>query len=276
MLRTYENKKIYKNFRVVEILSDISTILSAIITIIYTINKYLVNPSAGIEVNQILFYIFAIMTPLNLSIYSARSQNNKNLIGKVGKGWETKLNNDFTNTLTVVILSFNEITLLFLHFLIGAISFALSWAYYCGYMLIPHIPVYIAAGFLIHNCVLIKREWENDPPEFYLKKQRHKEEKQRQSAQNKKVKTYKKLIQKCGIRFFINYYSQIKHLPLRDVTIKESYSVSEKEERLLAAKKLINLNLTEFTITQILKEYRNFLSEADIDKAKAILSEQNI
>ena len=62
-------------------------------------------------------------------------------------------------------------------------------------------------------------------------------------------------------------------MPLRDVTITENYSSTEREERLLAAKKIIDLNLTEFTLNEILKSYSDILNDTEITQAKSLLSE---
>ena len=84
---------------------------------------------------------------------------------------------------------------------------------------------------------------------------------------------YKSLIEKCGIKFFIKYYKQIKRLPLRDVAISENFSPSEREERLLAAKKIIDLNLSEYALSEILKTYGDILDSAEIEQAKTLLEE---
>ena len=87
------------------------------------------------------------------------------------------------------------------------------------------------------------------------------------------VKSYNSLIKKCGMKFFIKYYKQIKRLPLRDVEVTENYSPTEREERLQAAKQIIDLNLTEFTLNEILKSYGDILDETELAQAKSILTE---
>ncbi|MDE6676366.1 MAG: hypothetical protein K2K12_01460, partial [Clostridia bacterium] len=65
----------------------------------------------------------------------------------------------------------------------------------------------------------------------------------------------------------------IKYLPLRDVTVTESYPPNEKNERILSAKKIIDLGLTEFALNEIINTYRDVLEETEIEQAKFILQE---
>lgn len=58
---------------------------------------------------------------------------------------------------------------------------------------------------------------------------------------------------------------------MRDVEISENYSLVEKEERLSAAKKIIDLNLTEFVLKEILAQYD--LNQEEQKQIKAILNE---
>lgn len=91
---------------------------------------------------------------------------------------------------------------------------------------------------------------------------------QKELVKNKKTGTI--LIEKCGFKFFIKYYEQIKKLPLRDIEIVENYSLEEKQERLYAAKKIIDLNLTEFALNEILTNYD--LNSDEQAKIKTILN----
>lgn len=140
-------------------------------------------------------------------------------------------------------------------------------------MLPSHLWVYIADIFLIHNCILIKREWKDNPPDFVKEKQVKQEHIKQEQTLNQNKTRYQNLIEKCGIKFFIKYYKQIKRLPLRDVAISENYSSSEREERLLAAKKIIDLGLTEFALTEIIKTYAGVLNENELVQAKSLLFE---
>lgn len=87
------------------------------------------------------------------------------------------------------------------------------------------------------------------------------------------IQQYLALIGKCGIGFFIKYYRQISRLPLADVAVTENYSSAEREERLLAAKKIIDSGLSELALTEIIRAYDDILDKAVIDRAKELLDE---
>ncbi|MCH5156829.1 MAG: hypothetical protein J1G02_03005 [Clostridiales bacterium] len=112
-------------------------------------------------------------------------------------------------------------------------------------------------------------QWEKAHPNYEQERLR----KQQEREYKKRLSQYKKLTERCGIKFFIKYYSQIKRLPLRDIVIEENYSVHEKEERLKAAKLIIKKRLTEFVVSQILIEYADVLGEDEVLTANKILHE---
>ena len=99
------------------------------------------------------------------------------------------------------------------------------------------------------------------------------EKQQAEKKLERDIKLYLALIEKCGIGFFIKYYRQISRLPLKDVDITESYSFAEREERLLAAKKIIDLGLSELALSEIIRAYDDILDKDLIDQARKILSE---
>ena len=74
------------------------------------------------------------------------------------------------------------------------------------------------------------------------------------------------------MQFFIEYYPQIKRLPIRDITVSDYYS-SEREVRLTAAKKFVDSGLTECALCYIIETYSDILSSEVIDRAKFILNE---
>lgn len=272
MLRQYSNKKIYKNFKLVKILSIISIVLAVLSITIYTCDKYINQPNAGFTNEQWFFYFIILILPLNFLIPSIKA-NKKTTIENLK--YERKLNNDFANTLTIIILSFVPYIYLLFNILLfvclGRPS-PLTWAYYCGYMLPAHIFLYVSDIFLIYNCVLIKREWQDNPPAFIIENQKQKIKEKLDKETKQKTDQYKTLIEQCGIRFFIKYYEQIRRLPLRDITINENYTSKEREERSLAAKRIIDLNLTEFTLTEIINSYSDILSQSEIEQAQSILN----
>ena len=138
----------------------------------------------------------------------------------------------------------------------------ISIARCCGYNFLAYLLLYIGDGFLIYMHILLKRQWKNNSSDFI----------KNQSME----KQYKPLIEKCGARFFIKYYKQIKLLPLRDVKVSENYGSAEKDERLRAAKKIIDSNLSEFALNKILEMYSDILDDDEIKEAKKLLTELKI
>ncbi len=203
---------------------------------------------------------------------------------------ESKLNNDFANTLVCVVLSMIPvaifISLLFavmiaslagtIGDIAGGVRIASS---HLGFMFLSHIFLIISSGFLIQNCVLIKREWKRSPPQFLLEEQQKAaEERQKAEAEARKQKAEqdaaacKALLEECGMQFFIEYYPQIKRLPLRDVIVSDHY-FPEREVRLTAAKKIVDSGLSECALRYIIENYGDIFSSETIDRAKSILDE---
>lgn len=271
MLRQYKNKTIYKNFKLVKILSIISIVLAVLSIAVYTYDRYTNHPNAGFTNEQWFFYFIILILPFDFLIPSIKANKKATIEALKHEG---KLNNDFANTLTIIIISFVPyIYLLFniLLFICFGSPNPSPWAYYCGYMLPAHIFLYVSDIFLIYNCVLIKREWQDNPPAFIIEKQKQKA-KYKLDKETKQInELYKIFIEQCGIRFFIKYYEQIKRLPLRDITINENYTSKEREERLLAAKRIIDLNLTEFALSEIINSYSDILEQSEIEQAQSIL-----
>lgn len=164
--------------------------------------------------------------------------------------FETKWNNDFVLVLLMIITPHSFHIALVIVMLVCAIFWPLAIPHALAFFgdILPELLVYIADAFLIHNCILIKREWKDNPPDFIKKKQDEKERNRREAMHNRNMYQYKSYIEQSGIKFFIKYYEQIKCLPLRDITVTENYSSEEREERLRAAKKIIDSNLTELAL----------------------------
>ena len=83
----------------------------------------------------------------------------------------------------------------------------------------------------------------------------------------------KRLLKQCGFHFFIKYYGQIKRLPLRDVAVEENYTPEEKNERLCAAKKIVDDNLTAYATDYILQNFSDILTEEEMDIVKKVNAE---
>lgn len=271
MFRVYSNNKIYKNFRRARIFYIIALVIAILIVITDVISTYVIN-SESIDMVRIMFYMFALLIPL----CSRDLKNVKWRKANEDLENEAKNNNDFSKLAALIIYSFSPLIILIIDCFIMICTKGYSpfhWAYYCGCMFPSHLFVYIADIFLIQNCALIKEEWKKNPPKFIKEEAAEKARIEQEKAFNQKMDLYQNLIKQCGIKFFIKYYGQIKRLPLRDVTVTENYSSEEREERLLAAKKIIDSGLTVFALSEILKTYSDALNENEIMQAKALLEE---
>lgn len=151
-----------------------------------------------------------------------------------------------------------------------AVGFILAWlfSYINQYLAILGIAIGIGCIFAVYYGM-----------DYYY---RHKEDSNDNHANNyakaakkseQDVQQYLALIEKCGINFFIKYYRQIARLPLKDVAVTESYSSAEREERLFAAKKIIDLGLSELALSEIIRAYDDILDKEVIDLAKELLNE---
>lgn len=279
MIKRYTNEKIYKNFKIAKILTGIALVLFTllfvydVICIVLDIEKF--------DFHFVMRYVFMLGPILNVYIVSGKMW--------FGYGIQSRLNNDILNLKSVVIISFLPwyfvlcnfvVDLILLIFVDRGLYLFLVFAEITGYCLPLHIFVYIADIFLVKNCKLIKAEWEENPPLFLQEGKKFQamveEEKARKEAERKEKQDLKKCeacIEKCGVRFFIKYYRQILNLPLRDVEVSENYTLEEKEERLNAAKKLVNLNLSKMALTEIIKKYSDSLKAEEVEQAKALLKE---
>lgn len=227
MIRNYTNKKIYRNLKIVKVLAVISIPLS-ILGIIgqFLSQKYGGFQSADMDVfYSILFCMFILSIPIGTLRY-AIAQGKKTPLPQLPESTvtpESTVNNDFVNTVVVIIVPLGPLLLavvlwLFFWWNSAVVGF---WFGLAGSAAAVHIPLYVADGFLIHNCVLIKREWKENPPEFIKIRQAQKEKAAAQIATAAKQTQFRLLIDQCGIKFFIKYYKEIKRMPLRDVEVSE-------------------------------------------------------
>ena len=283
MIRQYANKKIYKNLLVAEILSIIALIVSIIIFIIDLI-KYFIT----VEFNHdILFYMNLVFVPALTTCFNnnncetstpTKGTKDNNFIDRPIYPAEKRFKNDYFYTILRILCSFIPVFYLISEFILALLfgfsdhmqSDILIAAQNLGAMSVSHSFLYIANIFLIINCFLIKREWKDNPPAFKTAKKQVDAKRKEQKTLTQKKKVYTRLIEKSGIKFFVKYYEQIKKLPLRDVEIVGNYSLEEKQERLYAAKKIIDLNLTEFALNEILTNYD--LNSDEQAKIKTILN----
>ena len=116
----------------------------------------------------------------------------------------------------------------------------------------------------------IKR-YENLKKENEAQKKLEAKEVQRQKAKQDTA-TCKELLEQCGMQFFIEYYPQLKRLPIPDITVSDHY-FPERQVRLTAAKKIVDSGLTECALCYITETFGDIFSGELIDRAKSILNE---
>lgn len=233
--------------------------------------KYNGFQSAGMGVGGGIVLCFFILLPPISILLNVRNQCKKT----PSLQFESAMNNDFANTVAAIIGSFVPllsavVMWLFFWWYSAVVGF---WFGLAGMAAALHIPLYIADGFLIHNCVLIKREWKENPPEFAIIRQAEKEKAAALKETDAKQKQFRLLIDQCGIKFFIKYYKEIKRMPLRDVEVSENFTPAEREERLSAAKRIIDAGLSEFAFREILHTYADILNETEIQQVRSLLAE---
>lgn len=280
MFRQYKNERIYQNLKVIYVLSIISVIWTSL-ALISGIRLFISygGDLLGLGVYHFLLsYIAPIVTSIFELSYASKHRHIDYNPGAT-KWAESESNNDVVSqrwfwTYPILGLSCSSFVVL---------SFGwLAWATIAGEFLGVSIFLCLASFCWIDNCILIKREWANDPPVWLQEKwkekaakQREKEDAQKKVEKEKSLQHCNKLLQVCGMRFFIKYYRQIKSLPLRDVRVIEDYSYNEKEERLEAAREIIDLQLSVVALEVILSNYRDYLGKDEIAAAELLLSELN-
>lgn len=138
--------------------------------------------------------------------------------------------------------------------------------------IVARILIWIAGLMLIDNCKLMKKEWDENPPAFVIA-EKERIARENKIEQDKECSTKAKiLLEQCGMRFFVQYYEQIKLLPLRDITVEETYSPAEREERLTIAKQIIDKELTVYALRIIIDDYKTILDNTTITNAENILT----
>lgn len=80
------------------------------------------------------------------------------------------------------------------------------------------------------------------------------------------------LLEECGMQFFLEYYPQLKRLPIRDITLSDHYA-PERDVRLPPAKKIVDMGLTECAVHYIIETFGDVFSSEVIDRAQSILDE---
>lgn len=283
----YDDERIYENNRRIRFWYGISLIISIIITIaditlLTTKNAWVLDWWYYVFYFELLifipwiFWIDITRQKNKLKKPSTLADNEIELITK-RKRRENETTENFKYSTAVC----NSLAPIFLQFGLAIMwgminlnrNFINAVSEYLGASLIHYIFIYIAVGIGIKNCKLMKKEWETSPPQSEQLIRSQKEKEKKKIEYEEKQMECKKLIEQCGIRFFVKYYKQITLLPLRDVNVVENYDSAEREERLSAAKKIIDEGMTEIALNEILSTYSNVLGETETEQIKSILSE---
>ena len=74
------------------------------------------------------------------------------------------------------------------------------------------------------------------------------------------------------MQFFLEYYPQLKRLPIRDITLSDHYA-PERDVRLPPAKKIVDMGLTECAVHYIIETFGDVFSSEIIERAQSILDE---
>lgn len=298
MLRDYKDKRIYRNLRIIKKLFVVSLIWIALCLLaeiasgqtkgLFT--EIAASRGRGMAAIQIFVrYAYWIFVP-----FSTRGERlEKNTLHK--RLEEKAECNDLKEIRRYIVNSYWDFILLGV-LLVPAVIIAVVGAFggsgyifgdmiiglaeFLGAAMASHIFVFISGGFYIHTYVLVKRDWEENPPQFYKpdwKKAEERaqlaEDRREEREARKEEEHYRRQIEICGARFFIKYYRQAKRLPLRDVKVTENYSSAEREERLEAVRELIDSGQSEYALQRILEEYGDVLDDSEVQDAKALLAE---
>lgn len=154
-------------------------------------------------------------------------------------------------------------------------TFALAMVYVLLIIIIAsRVLIWVSAILLSQNCELMSQEWNENPP-TYVKEERNRLALLAQENQfildNAKTN---QLLEQSGMKFFLKYYKTLLRLPVRDIEIDENYTPEEKNERLSAAKSLIEQGFSKYAAQHILDNYADLLTDDEKATANEIISEQ--
>lgn len=278
LFETYKDPRVNNNFRKARILAKISiviVIIGLVIDSTFFIMLFFQEKIVGIDsfltlLACICMYCF-IQLYIPIKVLSLTTDACEEAKGKISLKTNPNFHNDDKSYIHILIL---------LSFIPLPISLGIFFIFHVTLPLFNIIFLFIADIFLFKNLKIIKRLWKENPPEFMIREREREKKEEEQELKDKELAeyikkklVYKKLIEKCGTRFFIKYYKQILRLPLRDIEITENYSSEERDERLISAKTIIDKGLAEFAFTQIIDTYADVLSEDEIEQAKTLLAE---
>lgn len=274
MFRQYNNK-FYSNLKKVEI-CNIITIIIAFLCIVSQIIQCIFN------INEWNFFksnwetfVFAYITAICFSTTFFEKKENLNK-GKTQMQYfgETKWKNDYRRFLLHIISSlFYLIFTVFMTILglilTGKIAGVL-WSI-MGRTFLFYIPIYIADIFLIKNLKIIKIDFENNPPKYKLKDI----EAQKENKEKEEMGKIFNIMERVGIKFFIENYFIIKNRSLIDAidSIGNNLPYDEKKERVQFAKGIFENGLEIKTLNFLKNEKLETLDEATKEKLNLILKQ---
>lgn len=148
--------------------------------------------------------------------------------------------------------------------------FLIIFAKYVGSFIVAHLCSYLTIIFYLRCNNIKKKELYSDLPIYIENKRSEMLGRQKEEKIAKDKVATQKLLEQCGIKFFIKYYNQIKMLPLRDVEVDENYAPIERTERLQAVKAIIDSGYFAIAKEYILQNYSEILSDNEIQQLQLI------
>lgn len=138
---------------------------------------------------------------------------------------------------------------------------------------ILHFFSYLTIIFYVLSCRVKKKELSKILPSYLADKREELQEKRKsEKISNDKIAMLQ-LLEQCGMKFFLKYYKTLLRLPVRDIEIDENYTPEEKNERLSAAKSLIEQGFSKYAAQHILDNYADLLTDDEKTIASEILAE---
>lgn len=279
LFRKYESQKLYKNFKTAFVLGIVSLVF-AVLTCISKVNStiFLITTKSNVYIFNLIYdliisLLLCLETQISYIVFMRKAYTQKTYLQIDQKEGYPKFLSKYQegakyNDLTIInlLIWMPLVTWLLVAFLSGD-----GFAYGLGYWLFSYIFLFIGNIFLAKNTKIIKNEWQYNPPQWLKEKRERQLKKDEENEKQKQDEKCNNLLKTCGMKFFIKYCEQITQLPIRDVTITENYTQIEKWQRLYAAQKIINGNLTKLALTKIIETYGNALNEEEIGKANELL-----
>lgn len=273
--KKYSNRLIYKMLKIVDVLCIITLVIT-VGGLLWELFLYFLN-YPGVKIRGIgaeggyMFYVWLIIIPIGM-ISPVREkkksavQDRHKILGGILFPFFPQIH-----------LTINRIFALFIdsEYMWERI---ISQQADCRLLALFHCLLYIAEPFLVVAFCLIGKEkiFQEEKGEQKEEKELFKVQREERAAERilkQKEARAVRLMEKCGVKFFIKYYHQIKNLPLRDVEIEENYSTQERQERLMAAKKIIDLNLVPIGLNEVLKTYGTSLAIEENLRIRELLTE---